>query len=74
VSDKLPSVSGKQVVAALERDGFVHVKTKGSHAKLRHADRALTVIVPLHRELAKGTLRSILRQANLTVDRLLELL
>lgn len=74
MSGKLPSVSGKQVVTALERDGFAHVKTKGSHAKLRHADRVLTVIVPLHRELAKGTLRSILRQADLTVDRLLELL
>ena len=74
MSGKLPSASGKQVIAALERDGFVHVKTKGSHAKLRHDDRVLTVIVPLHRELAKGTLRSILRQTNLTVDRLRELL
>lgn len=51
---------------ALERAGFEHVSTRGSHAKYRSGDR--TVIVPLHRTLAVGTLRSILRQAGWTAD------
>ncbi|MFJ9906805.1 type II toxin-antitoxin system HicA family toxin [Streptomyces sp. NPDC101152] len=46
------------------------IATRGSHAKYRKDDRA--VIVPLHRSLAPGTLRSILRQADWTVDDLTE--
>jgi predicted RNA binding protein YcfA (HicA-like mRNA interferase family) len=65
---RVPVVSGAQTTAALERGGFVHVRTRGSHAKLRHPATARTAIVPLHRELAPGTLASVLRQANLSVD------
>ena len=65
---KAPIVSGAATVAALELAGFVHIRTKGSHAKLRHAETGRTAIVPLHRELAVGTLASILRQADLTTD------
>jgi predicted RNA binding protein YcfA (HicA-like mRNA interferase family) len=46
---------------------------RGSHVKLRNA-AGRTVIVPLHRELALGTLRSILRQAGLSVDEFADLL
>ncbi|MBB1261289.1 type II toxin-antitoxin system HicA family toxin [Streptomyces alkaliterrae] len=63
-------LSGAVVTKALERGGFEHVSTRGSHAKYRRAER--TVIVPLHRNLAAGTLRSILRQAGWTVDDLEE--
>lgn len=59
-------LSGAEVAKALERAGFGHVSTRGSHAKYRKDDR--TVIVPLHRSLAAGTLRSVLRQADWTVD------
>ncbi|MGH3245193.1 MAG: type II toxin-antitoxin system HicA family toxin [Trebonia sp.] len=59
-------LSGEDVAKALERAGFQHVSTRGSHAKYRSGDR--TVIVPLHRSLAVGTLRSILRQAGWTAD------
>jgi predicted RNA binding protein YcfA (HicA-like mRNA interferase family) len=52
--------------------GFAQISQRESHVKLRRGE--LTVIVPLHRELAPGTLRSILRQANLTVDELSKLL
>jgi predicted RNA binding protein YcfA (HicA-like mRNA interferase family) len=62
----LPVVSGAVAVAALGRIGFRQVSQKGSHVKLRHGD-GRTVIVPMHRELAVGTLRSIIRQAGLTV-------
>jgi predicted RNA binding protein YcfA (HicA-like mRNA interferase family) len=67
VSPSLPLVSGKAVIAALGRAGFAPVSGRGSHQKVRHPD-GRTVIVPLHRELARGTLASILRQAGLTAD------
>jgi len=60
-------------VQALERAGFAFRSQRGSHRKLRHAD-GRTVIVPMHRELAPGTLRSILRQAGLSVTDLRGLL
>jgi predicted RNA binding protein YcfA (HicA-like mRNA interferase family) len=67
VTPPLPTgLSGGDVAKALERAGFQHVSTRGSHAKYRNGDR--TVIVPLHRTLAVGTLRSILRQARWTAD------
>jgi predicted RNA binding protein YcfA (HicA-like mRNA interferase family) len=58
---------------ALEKAGFRQRSQKGSHVKLRN-DSGRTIIVPLHRELARGTLASILRQADLTVDHFLDLL
>lgn len=61
----LPSVSGRDVVRALGKVGFVQVSQRGSHIKLRHIDGRV-VIVPDHAELKHGTLRSILRQAHLT--------
>ena len=69
----LPVVSGADMVRALTRAGFVEVSRRGSHVKMRHPD-GRTAIVPMHREIAPGTLRSILRQAGLTVDQLLALL
>ena len=73
MSPALPQVSGKQVVQALESAGFEHRSTKGSHAKLRHPDGQV-VIVPLHREIVRGTLGSILRQAGLSASEFLDLL
>ena len=73
MSPSLPIVSGREVVRALAKVGFVEVSQRGSHLKLRN-EMNRTVIVPLHRELARGTLRSILRQADLTVDAFTELL
>jgi len=55
------------VCRALSRVGFVRAGQRGSHAKLRN-DSGRTVIVPMHREIAEGTLRSILRQAGLTME------
>lgn len=55
------------MVAALAKAGFVQISQRGSHVKLRSVD-GRTVIVPDHREIARGTMRSILRQAGLTAD------
>ncbi len=73
---RLPVLSGRDVVRALERGGFHTVSQQGSHVKLRKIDqgRTFTAIVPLHRELARRTLLSILRQAGLTVDQIQGLL
>ena len=67
MSPRLPVVSGTDVITALGKVGFVQVSQRGSHVKLRN-DEGKTAIVPLHRELAPGTLRSVLRQAELTVE------
>jgi predicted RNA binding protein YcfA (HicA-like mRNA interferase family) len=54
----------------LERLGFVRVRQRGSHVimKKQTADGKIGCVVPLHRELAIGTLRGILRQASVTPD------
>ena len=65
----LPVVSGREVVKALEKMGYVFDRARGSHMILRQHDpphRRLTV--PNHDEVAKGTLRAIIRQAGLTVE------
>ncbi len=72
MSPRLPRLSGAEAVRALERAGFAVVSQRGSHRKLRHPDGRV-VIVPMHRELASGTLASILRQAGLSPSELEEL-
>ena len=73
---KLPILSGKEMVKILSRIGFIHIRTKGSHAILNKQDgeRKITIPVPLHPELAKGTLRSIMRQADLELGDLLKIM
>lgn len=73
MTPRLPVVSGQDTVRALEKAGFRQISQRGSHVKLRN-DAGRTAIVPLHRELAPGTLRSILRQADLPVDEFAPLL
>lgn len=64
----LPRVSGAEVVKALGKLGFQVVSTRGSHCKLRSG--SAVAIVPLHKELATGTLASVLRQAGISADQL----
>jgi len=59
----------EQVIKGLERNGFHFVKQRGSHRKYKKDNR--TVIVPMHYELAKGTLMSILEQAGLTLEQVM---
>jgi predicted RNA binding protein YcfA (HicA-like mRNA interferase family) len=63
----LPVVSGDEACRALARAGFFRRSQKGSHVKMKHPD-GRNAVVPLHRELAQGTLRSILKQAHLSDD------
>ena len=66
---RLPRVSGKRVIAALERLGFAQMRSRGSHvvmARSMPAQERVICVVPLHAEVAVGTLRGILRQADLS--------
>jgi len=72
---RLPVISGMEVVKALVKVGYEVDHQTGSHMILRHKEaphRRLTI--PRHSELAKGTLRAIIREAGLTVEEFLALL
>jgi predicted RNA binding protein YcfA (HicA-like mRNA interferase family) len=65
----LPRVSGREVVKALLTVGYEHDRQRGSHIILRHPTYPhRRIVVPDHKEIAKGTLRSIIRETGLTVD------
>ena len=66
----LPILRPEQVIKGVEGNGFHFVKQRGSHRKYKKDNR--TAIVPMHYEIAKGTLSSILEQAGLTLDQLLK--
>jgi predicted RNA binding protein YcfA (HicA-like mRNA interferase family) len=66
---KLPVLSGKDVVTALQRLGFVQTRQSGSHVVMRRG--AVGCTVPMHRELKRGTLGAILTQAGITPDALI---
>lgn len=72
---KLPSVTGKQLVAALSSLGFVVIRTRGSHKFLRHADGRATVI-PVHsgETIGPGLLAKILRDCETSRDDLLKVI
>jgi len=71
---RLSRVSGEKAIRALERLGFVQVRQRGSHVVLKRQtpEGEVGCVVPLHRELAIGTLRGILRQARVTADEFME--
>jgi len=70
---ELSGFSGRQVISKLEKLGFIFVSQRGSHKKLRKIvdGKIITAIVPEHAELAVGTLRNVLRQAQVSVQEFL---
>ena len=70
----LPVVSGRACILALERVGFHRIRQVGSHIILRRDQPFCQVVVPDHRTLDRGTLRSILRAAELTSEQFRDLL
>ncbi len=70
----LPRISGRECVRALLKAGFVLKHQHGSHLILRRQNPFTQLVVPDHDELDRGTLRAIIRQANLTVEQFVELL
>lgn len=73
---KLPAVTPRKLIRALEKAGFEVHHIAGSHHILRHKENAaLRVTVPFHnRDLKAGTLHRIVKDAGLTADEFLDLL
>jgi len=71
---QLPRLSGRELVKALGKVGFLPKRQHGSHIILRREDPWCQTVVPDHKELDRGTLRSILRQTEVSVERLNQLL
>ena len=70
----LPRISGRVCAKALSKVGFVLRRQHGSHMILRRDEPFTQLVVPDHRELDRGTLRAIIKQANLDVDEFTRLL
>lgn len=71
---ELPRLSGRNCIAALLKIGFIKKRQQGSHVVLRRDDPFAQLVVPDHKELDRGTLRAIIRQAGLSVDEFNKLL
>ena len=73
---KLPRLSGKEVIKSLSKIGFEIIRQKGSHVimKKKTSEGEIATIVPNHKEIDKGTLIEIIRQAKLTRENFIDLL
>lgn len=69
---KLPRVSGRECRAAFERLGFEFKRQTGSHMILRRSTPFAQIVIPDHKELDSGTLRGILRSADISIDTFVE--
>ena len=70
---KLPTISGQEILKILKKEGFVVISQKGSHIKVRKENppaEKITLIIPNHKTLKRGTLRAILKQANISIEKL----
>jgi predicted RNA binding protein YcfA (HicA-like mRNA interferase family) len=72
--NKLPIISGKELIKILEKNGFKIVCQKGSHLRLKKITdvKIYITVVPLHKEIAPGTLLTILKQTNLSREDLFD--
>lgn len=72
---QLPVLRARELINALEKAGFIVVRQKGSHVRLKHPDgRVVTVPVHTGQEIGRGLLRKILRDADISVEELIRLL
>lgn len=69
----LPVLSGKEVLAVFQKAGWEFVRQKRSHMILVKPGKIITLSVPDHKEIAKGTLRGLVRASGMTVDEFLTL-
>lgn len=70
MSPRQPVVSGESLIKALGKEGWTVVRQRGSHVRLKKPGRRMALVVPLHRELKRGTLAGILRDADLSAESL----
>lgn len=71
---KMPRISSREAIRALERLGFEQVRQTGSHVVMKKEteEGAVGCVVPVHRELKVGTLSGVLKQAQITVEEFIE--
>lgn len=76
MSERLPSLKGREIIKVLKKIGFIERHVSGSHAILRHPATKKIVVVPVHggKDVKRGTLFSIIRQAGITVESFMDLL
>jgi len=76
MSPKLPVLSGEDLIRVLQKFGCLRVRQKGSHGRVRHPMDAhrVPITVPLHREIAFGTLKRVLRDSKISVEELISYL
>ena len=72
MGNKYPILKPNEIISALSKKGFVFKSQKGSHAK--YTDGKHTTIIPMHDTVARGTLRSILIQADIELEEFMRLL
>ncbi len=70
----LPVLSGRKTVRAFEKLGWQVARQRGSHIILVKEGENVTLSIPDHKEIARGTLRSLIRAAGITVDEFMRLL
>lgn len=68
MSSKYPVLSPLKIINTLQKFGFIRISQKGSHVKYKNYTTGKICIIPMHNEVAKGTLKSILEQADIELD------
>ena len=71
---RLPAISGAEAVRALERAGWRQDRQRGSHVVMLKEGHIASLSAPQHRELSPGTLRTLIRRAEMTVEEFVRLL
>jgi predicted RNA binding protein YcfA (HicA-like mRNA interferase family) len=72
----VPELSYREIIRALQKDGWVVVRQRGSHIRLQKhlGERTLKIIVPAHKPVKRSTLSHIIKQAEIDLDNFLKLL
>jgi predicted RNA binding protein YcfA (HicA-like mRNA interferase family) len=70
----LPVLSGKEIVRIFESLGWEVSRQRGSHIVMTKPGETVTLSIPSHKEVARGTLRSLIRPANLTVEEFIKVI
>ena len=68
MSSKYPVLPPQKIIKTMQKLGFKKISQKGSHAKYFNEESGKIFIIPIHYEIAKGTLKSILEQADIELD------
>lgn len=70
----LPTLNGREIIKVFAKDGWQMVRQRGSHMILVKDGQIATLSIPDHKEVAKGTLRSLIRNSGLTAEEFIALL